>query len=231
MKDNWIKFCLLVFIIPYFAIFLNQVFAQNSLGEQKYDQKNYSFTTDWFTGKIPTWTKLLARFKGQPNVNYLEIGVFEGRSLLWMLENILTHPTSRAIGVDYLESTTYKNLEAVLFDNLKISGFQDKVKIIKGCSQVELKKLPVKSFDIIYIDGDHKAASVLTDTVFSWPLLKKRGILIFDDYKLHLDSRPPAQRPKIAIDAFIANYSDFIKVIYLDRFCMIQKKGYINWEQ
>src|SRR6476660_10129377 len=56
--------------------------------------KQYTFTVNTFTDKISAWTKLLSEFKGKPGINYLEIGTFEGRSALWMLENILTHPTA-----------------------------------------------------------------------------------------------------------------------------------------
>lgn len=52
--------------------------------------KPYKFTEDWFSGNIPLWTEVLAPFKGKPDIHYLEIGVWEGRSAIWVLENILT---------------------------------------------------------------------------------------------------------------------------------------------
>src|SRR5262245_36678052 len=63
--------------------------------------KNYTFTVNTFTDKIPAWTKLLNEFKGKPDISYLEIGAFEGRSALWVLENILTHPTSTLTIIDF----------------------------------------------------------------------------------------------------------------------------------
>ena len=39
-----------------------------------------------------------------------------------------------------------------------------------------------KNFDVIYIDGYHKAAQVFKDFKNSWKILKKGGIMIFDDY-------------------------------------------------
>lgn len=39
--------------------------------------KDYKFTTDWLTRLVETWQVALAPFKGKPDVQYLEIGVFE----------------------------------------------------------------------------------------------------------------------------------------------------------
>ena len=37
-------------------------------------------------------------------------------------------------------------------------------------------------FDLIYIDGSHTAADVLTDAVLAFQLLRVGGVMIFDDY-------------------------------------------------
>ena len=50
----------------------------------------YEFTYDWFTSAVPVWTRVLAPYAGQPEIHYLEVGVFEGRSAIWMLNNVLT---------------------------------------------------------------------------------------------------------------------------------------------
>ena len=55
---------------------------------------------DWVSRVGATWMKALEPYKGKPNVRYLEVGVYEGRSFIWMAENILTHPTSRLTGID-----------------------------------------------------------------------------------------------------------------------------------
>ena len=70
--------------------------AENNIPDSKAYQKQYDFTEDWFTRNIPVWTKIFEQYKGKADIKYLEIGVAEGRSLMWMLENILPHPTSQA---------------------------------------------------------------------------------------------------------------------------------------
>jgi hypothetical protein len=193
---------------------------------RRYYKKKYNFSTDWATHNIREWKRVLSTFKGQPNIHYLEVGVFEGGSLIWMLENIFTHPTSTVTGIDPLGS----KYAQILYDNLKKTGVTNRVKIIKGFSQSELKKLPYRSFDVIYIDGDHSACAVLNDAILSWPLLKKGGVLIFDDYLWNIKASSE-KRPQLAIDAFIDAYKDYIEVICFKYQCIIRKKSYLYWEK
>jgi hypothetical protein len=180
----------------------------------RYYKKPYVFTEDWFTtrGRVPLWKKTLTHLKGKPNVNYLEIGVFEGRSLIWMLENILTHPSSRATVIDTFDGAYYKNF----LENFKVGAFAKKVEVIKGYSQVELRELLLESFDVIYIDGSHYPESVLIDAVLSFGLLKVGGIMIFDDYKM--------DNTEIAIDAFTGVFQQHIEVLHKGWQLVIRKE-------
>lgn len=94
--------------------------------------------------------------------------------------------------------------------------------MIKGYSELKLRKLKYNSFDIIYIDGSHITRNVLTDAVYGWWLLKKDGIIIFDDYLWKLD-RPENQTPKIAIDAFLKVFSDRIEILHQEYQVIIRK--------
>jgi hypothetical protein len=181
--------------------------------------KPYRFTADWFSADIPKWEKYLAPFKGKPNLCYLEIGVFEGRSVVWMLENILTHPTARFTCIDPF----FGDLMARFKENLKISGSLDKATIIKGFSQKKLKDLAPDSFHIIYIDGSHSAADVLADAVLSWPLLKNGGLLIFDDYAWRPEI-PLELRPQPAIEVFLTAYRNRLEVLDLSYQAIFKKK-------
>jgi len=194
---------------------------QSSLTPTKYYLKSYTFSEDWFTENIPVWLEVLHPFKGKPDLNYLEIGVFEGRSAIWMLENILTHPSSRLTGIDtFPKGTDWKEK---YLSNLNISGSAHKATTIEGYSQTELRKLPLNSFDIIYIDGCHSADCVLSDGVLSFELLKTGGLLIFDDYRWKIDC-PEELRPKIAVDAFITSYRNSIEVVHSGYQVFIRKQ-------
>jgi predicted O-methyltransferase YrrM len=180
--------------------------------------KGYLFTADWFSRAQPLWRSILSDRAGRPALHYLEIGVFEGRSLVWMLDNVLTAPSARATVIDPFFDA---DVEARFDNNLERSGHPGKVTVKKGLSQVELRRLPLDSFDVIYIDGSHTADDVLADAVLSWDLLRDGGLLIFDDYlskgsATTPESRPlpPQLRPRLAIDAFISTYLHRLEMVH-----------------
>jgi len=191
-------------------------------------KQDYIFTEDWFSNNIPIWTKYLNQLKDKPNLRFLEIGSFQGKSTVWLLENILTNDTSTITCIDTFEgydeqAIILKYDKKNLFDifSHNISKFKNKVNIIKDISQLALKQIN-EQYDFIYIDGDHKASSVLEDTLLSFPLLKKGGIMIFDDY-LWSEDKTSIDTPKPAIDTFLNIYSDKITVLYKGYQVIIEK--------
>ena len=140
-------------------------------------------------------------------MNYLEIGLFEGCLLLWMFENILTHPTARATGIDPFDWADRKPF----LSNLNASGFAEQVTTIIGFSQEEMRALPLRMFDIIYIDGSHAADDVLEDAILSARLLKPGGLLIIDDYLWDTDL---LDRPLLGLNTFYRLYGQRFDVIH-----------------
>lgn len=215
VKKPKVKYFFIFLIISGFVLcqgLANQDRSRTSLKDNQEEPKHeieYNFSVDWFSSNIPKWEKILSRFKEKPYIHYLEIGVFEGRSAIWMLENILTHSTARITCIDIFPA----DLKQRFLDNIKISGFTDKVTTLTGLSQILLRYLPLNSFDIIYIDGSHHADDVLADAVLCWPLLKENGLLIFDDYLWYLEELPVELRPRIAVDAFITCFRNYIEVV------------------
>ena len=185
---------------------------------------DYAFDRDWHTRHATYWSQALERFKGKPEISYLEVGLFEGASFFWMLEKILTHPTARATGVDpffgiYSDIRNYGN---TFFDNLTLSGEEARTTIVRDISQTAMRRMSVESYDIIYIDGSHDARDVLEDAVLAWRLLKDGGVLIFDDYELWWD-RPAAQRPQFAIDVFYTFFKNEFAVTHFGYQVMLTK--------
>lgn len=194
--------------------------------DSKAYRRQYDFSVDWFTNNIPVWNCSMAEFKGKPDVHYLEIGAFEGRSAVWMLENILTHSTARLTAIDLFDGPYKEKYSA----NIERTGEAKKVTTIANFSQIALRGLPLDSFDIIYIDGSHAKEDVLEDAVLSWRLLKVGGILIFDDYRwagftVKNTSDQPTDFPKTAIDAFATCFGDRLEVIHNSYQIIVRKKA------
>ncbi len=194
------------------------VFAGTSAAQPKPVGGEYDFSVNWTALNAKRWNNNLKKLKGKPNAQGLEVGCFEGRSTIWFLANILTHPTSRMTCIDVFT----EGIEARFDNNVKVSGLAKRVIKKKGYSQDVLRTLPVESYDFAYIDGCHLASCALTDAVMTWELIKPGGIIIFDDYDWHMND-PPSKRPKIAFDAFIESFIDQIEVRHIGRQLIVKK--------
>lgn len=163
-------------------------------------------TQDWFSSNVPHWQAALAELSGQPAVRCLEIGSFEGMSACWLLENVLTHQTSRITCIDPFDAPGQLQAERHFDYNVLQTGAAHKVTKLKGYSGQVLPLLSSSRFDLVYVDGSHQPAHALADALLIWPLLCRGGIAIFDDYAIG-GSYPKeialAIDPKPGIDAFL----------------------------
>jgi predicted O-methyltransferase YrrM len=194
--------------------------VEDLLAERASGSSEYSFSTDWVSRAAPLWTRYLGEFRGLENVHLLEIGSSEGRSAIWFLNNVLTHPTSSITCVDVFSARA----KETRFDrNTKLSGFSNKVMKVKGRSQEVLKLLREGSYDIVYIDGSHRAVDVHMDALLSWALLKPGGIIIFDDYAWKPE-KPPEARPQMGIDAFLNDFQSQVEILHKGYQVIVKRK-------
>jgi methyltransferase family protein len=164
----------------------------------------YRFTVDLFSTYVPLWTRLFQPLLGAPRLRFLEVGSFEGMSACWMLDHALTHPTSSLICVDTFQA--HPQQEALFDFNIRATGSDHKVTRLKGLSWDVLSHLPGQTFDLVYIDASHLAENVLRDALLCWPLLKRGGYCVFDDYALER-MRPELPRSRLtgaAVDAWLS---------------------------
>lgn len=177
------------------------------------------FTKDYFTKTIPLWEKHLGHLREVEEVRYLEIGTFEGRSLIWMLDNILTGVMAGADVVDPFdrgfefqhEGENFREIEVRFRKNLK--PYRGRFTLWKEESSWKLKELSADYYDVIYIDGVHRADYVLEDAILSMRLLKQRGIMVFDDYRWKKEGMEEWELPRTAIDIFISIYRSKFEVL------------------
>ena len=197
----------------------------------------YNFTQDWFHWAPEVWKHLVPMLperdtrKGR---NFLEIGSFEGRSTVWIMENMMEEG-------DYIncidtweggEEHGAEDMNAVLerfwhntslaFDRFPNRYFES----LKGTSYERLADLAVSGLehDFIYIDGSHIARDVLTDACMAWPLLKPKGIMVFDDY-MWGEPRDILHRPKPAVDCFTNLFAEELNIVHVGYQLVVQKKG------
>ena len=181
-----------------------------------------SFSQNWFEGlSKKNFETLKTLIDINKPINFLEIGCFQGNCHLWMYNNILVNPDSKSTVIDPFEtSLTHPNSSYDLFcSNLK--NYLDKITICKGFSDAILPTLEKNSFDIIYIDGDHTSIAAYNDAINSLSLLKKGGIMIFDDYLwvgLFSPGIPDAQiggknSPTNGINKFLKEYEGKITIM------------------
>lgn len=50
--------------------------------------QEFDFTEDWFSSRVPTWDEFVRPLGDLPSVRVLEIGVFEGRGTVWLLQHV-----------------------------------------------------------------------------------------------------------------------------------------------
>lgn len=188
---------------------------------------NYIFSEDWFSGNIPVWSQCLSKFKNRPDLNFLEIGSFQGKSTVWLLENILKDPSSKLTCIDTFEGSI-ENTEQQkhkLFEIFQhnITPFKKQVNILRGYSQDMMRPMPrTPTYDFIYIDGSHAGPDVLEDSVLAFPMLKQGGVLIWDDYEWTISPKE-VDRPKIAIDSFMNVFKEKCKVLHAGYQIVIEK--------
>lgn len=194
----------------------------------------YQFTKDWFNWAPEVWNQLIPMLSGTAGYrNFLEIGSFEGRSSIWIAENMMQErDLLRCIdtweGGEEHSEENMSEVEERFRANLVLATekLPDR-RIIqhKGTSVAMLAWLHGKeTFDFIYIDGSHKAPDVLTDACMSWPLLNNGGMMVFDDY-MWGNPRDALHRPKIAIDAFTNIFGETAEIIHVGYQLVVRKKG------
>ena len=188
----------------------------------------YYFSNDWFNQSAKTvWDQIVPKLNP---TNVLEIGSYEGASAVYMIKYLSSMNGGRVVCIDTWEGgvehalVNMSNVEKTFDANVihAICEGDNKVSVekIKSSSLVALSKMiadgRLSFFDMVYIDGSHQAPDVLVDSVLSFQLLKKGGLMVFDDY-LWSENLPQGQdlvrSPKIAIDSFINIYCRQLKVL------------------
>ena len=191
---------------------------------------DYKFTQDWFSWAPPVWTKLIPMLPER--MNFLEIGAYEGTATAWIVENMM-EDGGKIISIDTWEGgEEHVNGEMTgahgrFIHNMELLMEKHPARSVVAYMGTSIKHLSWlidnhDPFDFVYIDGSHIAKDVLTDACMAWPLLRKDGIMVFDDY-LWGDMSRPNHVPKPAIDAFVNIFIEELKIVHVGYQFIVRK--------
>jgi predicted O-methyltransferase YrrM len=188
---------------------------------------------NWFNGYASNYFGThLSRF-ADTKVNMLQVGAYTGNATVWLFENVLTHPGSTLTDIDTWEGSdepehkelNWKSVEEVYDSRTAEYVKTNKLIKVKSTSDEFFASIDANTkYDFIYIDGDHKAESVLKDGISATKHIAPGGYIAFDDYQWSL-GKGPAYDPKPAIDAIWLCYSDRFEVLEMGLQVWIKNKG------
>jgi len=182
------------FSLKYSIIFIPKIIFSNFFLEKNridimnnkkksYFEEKYKFNyDDWFSMNIKIWEKLV--INKIRHINYLEIGSFEGRSVVFVGELKNTNSIS---AVDTWEgSNEHNNISMIkVFENFKKNINilnKSNIKFFKTTSDNFFKNNK-NFYNLIYIDGNHEYTQLKKDFANSLNCIEKNGYIICDDFK------------------------------------------------
>jgi len=191
---------------------------------------------NWFAkSAVDNFATYLVQDTGLPDLKYLQLGAYTGDASVWLMENILTHPTSELTDVDTWQGSDEEEHKSMDFDDVyntyldKISKYRKQIDVRQGTTtsfllaQYGCDRPLGEHFDFIYVDADHTTVGVLLDAELGWRLLKSGGIMAFDDltWGSHL---PPSQSPKAGILLFAERHKSEFDLVVANTQYWIKKK-------
>lgn len=188
------------------------------------------YSVNWTASRVTTWEPFLAPLRDRP-VKAIEIGTYEARTAVWFLEHVLTDAGSHLHCIDpygYIERKeipTDQHTTAKRRAEVNLKPFGKKVTLTCKPSLDVLPTLPVNSYDLIYVDGQHTAGAALYDLVRSFALLKPGGIVMVDDMEIAGTRRAKwgNDNPRTAVEAFLALNVPGASKLWLDVTAGIRK--------
>jgi predicted O-methyltransferase YrrM len=155
---------------------------------------------------FPNWFKSVEKyFRHVPNVplRALQIGTYTGDATEWLIDNC---------EIEYLDDVdTWEGSEEKAHDQIDFTSVEDYYdsrfkdpRITKNkMTSDEFFNRPHRTYNFIYIDGDHTALQTALDGLNAFKLLEKGGVMAFDDYLWNYNGDPFLE-PKRGVDAFLA---------------------------
>ncbi len=100
-----------------------------------------------------------------------------------------------------------------------LKKFKNNVHLIKGNSNIILKKIDMSKIDYVFLDGGHEYETVKNDLTNCEEVLKNNGTILCDDYNLSY-----APGVKKAIDEFVKDNNYKCEILRNSRFAKIERR-------
>lgn len=166
---------------------------------------------------FPNWFKDVSPYfeRKCPTVplRALQIGTYTGDATQWLLDN------REVISIDDVD--TWEGSDEVKHESLDFSSveqyydsrFVGNDKVIKNkMTSDSFFNTNNKTFNFIYIDGDHTALQTALDGLNAFKVLEQGGVMAFDDYGWREGGKAFLE-PKRGIDAFLRICEGEIKLL------------------
>lgn len=219
---------------------------EEAFRKRKYDknieldrtQHVFQFTRKWFRDRnqVTYSTFLARRYRANRSYNHIQIGVFEGMDLVWLMQNCFGHRKSRVVAMDpwlpnkKLTKEAMRAIRARAHNNLW--PWANKIKLFPESSTDVLPRLKdgitIRGKEILpgqwhsaVIDGDHRGRTVYTDALSVLELLAPGGWMLFDDVRMNKFAKGEVPH---GLDYFLRRHGDRVKLITAHRVCNIYEK-------
>ncbi len=113
----------------------------------------------------------------------IEIGLGYGISALHICEGLLGNPTACHVVIDPYQATRFSDLGLQFLEE---AGVGEMVEHHEDESAISLPRFleETRTFDLAFIDGNHRFDGVFVDLFYLGRLVRPGGIIVLDDYQL-----------------------------------------------
>lgn len=154
---------------------------------------------------FPNWFKDVEKyFRHVPKerLRALQVGAYTGDATIWLLNN---REVERLHDVDTWAGSEEKAHESLDFKSIEeyYDSRTSDIRVVK-CKMTsdDFFNINDKTFNFIYIDGDHTALQTALDGLNAFKVLESGGVMAFDDYQWNYNGDPYLE-PKRGVDAFL----------------------------
>ncbi len=193
--------------------------------------KDKKFNRCWIAEYLPFWHDTLKKEIDNikiKKIKYLQIGVFEGMSLIYLTQILLSNFDVEITIIDDFSTEPYFDTEQTFDDNLKNIIIR---KMKKNSHDALLELINNKeTFDFIYCCGSRKPYVVYVDFALLTKLINGDTYLLVDDYSA-FSSYSDDISPNLIKDIFIKSFKKYHKNITIGQqnllvFKTIQQEEY-----